>query len=77
MPVDNIITKTIWFAVNKNGFVGLYLDKPVRNKLTKKWESKYPFINSIIYNEIVDLVEKAKYTWENEPECITITNAKT
>lgn len=63
---------TIWFAVNKSGFVGLYNDEPIRNESTGKWESKTPFVNSLIYDQIVALVDKSGMTWENNPECITI-----
>ena len=63
---------TVWFAVNKNGFVGLYSDEPKRNKDIGKWESKLPFINSVIYEQIIDLVQKTSMTWDKEPECIQI-----
>ena len=66
-------TIQIWFAVNKNGFVGLYAEEPKRNSKIGKWESLYPFINSIIYKEISELVEKTKINWEHEPECITLS----
>ena len=63
---------TIWFAVNKNGFVGLYADEPKRNNELGKWESKHPFVNSIIYEQIVNLAEKSNLTWDKDPECIQI-----
>ena len=64
-------TLTVWFAVNKNGFIGIYSDEPKRNIETGKWESKFPFINSLIYDQICQLVEKAKLDWNKEPECIS------
>lgn len=66
------ISKTIWFAVNKSGFIGLYADEPKRNNTTGKWESKFPFINSNIYDQITSLVEKSNIDWKNEPECLTL-----
>jgi len=63
---------TIWFAVNKSGFIGLYYDEPTRNEETGKWDSKFPFVNSIIYDQIVKLVEKSNITWKNDAECLTL-----
>jgi len=65
-------TVEVWFAVNKNGFVGMYNEQPVRNEETGKWESKFPFVNSLAYDQIVALVEKAQMNWNNNPECITL-----
>lgn len=66
--------KTIWFAINKNGFIGLYAEEPKRNNETGKWESKYPFVNSLIYDQITKMIEKSNLSWESEPECISIGN---
>lgn len=66
-------TIQIWFAINKSGFVGLYLDEPKRNDKTGKWESQFPFINSKVNKEVCDLIEKIKMNWESEPECLTIS----
>ena len=64
-------TITVWFAVNKNGFVGMYAEEPKRNNKTGKWESKFPFVNSGVYNQIRELAEKVNFDWNKEPECIT------
>ena len=69
-------TINIWFAVNKNGFVGLYCDEPKRNIDNGKWESDSPFLNSVIYNQISDLVKRTKFSWNNNPECITFSTQK-
>ena len=63
---------TIWFEVNKSGFVGLFTEEPKRNEKTGKWDSEFPFVNSLVYDQVVVLVEKAGLKWENEPECINI-----
>ena len=39
---------SIWLAINKSGFIGLYKDCPIKNEKTGKWEDKYPIINSVI-----------------------------
>lgn len=63
---------TVWFAVNKGGFVGMYAEEPTRNEETGKWDSKFPFVNSIVYDQIVTLVEKSGFNWESEPQCLTL-----
>lgn len=64
-------TITIWFGVNKDNFVIMHTVEPTRNVETGKWESKYPFVNSVLYNEITKLVAKSKMTWESEAQCLT------
>lgn len=61
----------VWFCVNKDGFICMFADEPKRNTETKKWDSKFPFVNSILYDQIIKIVENAKMTWENDPEIIT------
>lgn len=65
-------TITVWFAVNKNGYLGMWLDEPTRNEETGKWEGKQPFINSVIYEGIKKLVEKSKMNWQSDAEALTI-----
>lgn len=65
-------TITIWFGVNKNGFVCMHSVEPVRNEKTGKWESKYPFVNSAIYDEICKLATKSKMSWNSEIEALTL-----
>lgn len=69
--MNNKKTITIWFAVNKNGFIGLYSNEPTRNNETGKWESKYPFVNSIIYQNIKNMIESSNFDWNQEPQCLT------
>jgi len=61
---------TIWFAVNKNGFINMFLNAPTRNKELGIWTSNHYFVNSSIYPQICTLVEKAKMNWDSEPEVI-------
>jgi len=63
---------TIWFAVNKNGNVRMFLDNPKKNTERGIWEGKYPYVNSIIYKDINKVVKQAKMTFENNPEVIEI-----
>ncbi len=69
---DKIKNIGIWFSINKNGFLNLSIDEPKRNNATKKWEFKYPYLNSVVYGEISDLVEKTKIGWDHEAEYLMI-----
>lgn len=60
----------VWFAVNRDGFVGMYMEKPIRNEETGHWDSKFPFVNPQAYQIIEKITEQAKMTWENDPECM-------
>ena len=62
----------IWFAVNKNGSVRMFLDNPKKNVDKGIWESKYPYVNSVLYKDICQVVKQAKMNFENNPECLEI-----
>ena len=64
-------TIQVWFAVNKNGFIGMFLDKPTKNEITGKWDSNHCFVNSLVYPQICSLVEKAGMNWDSEPEVVS------
>ena len=57
----------VWAATNKNGFLVITTDKPKKNEKTGKWEGTY-YNNSIIYNMVKDLFDKAHMNWQCEPE---------
>lgn len=61
-------TAKVWASINKNGFVMLWLDEPKRNEETGKWEAKYPYVNSVIYKQFSDFIQKTKLTWLSPPE---------
>lgn len=63
----------IWFAVNKNDHVVMFIEEPIKNEKLGKWESKYPYINSSIYKEICSLVQQSKMNWNSESQCIEIS----
>ena len=63
-------SQQIWFCVDKNGFICMFTEKPIKNVVKGTWESKNPYINSKIYNDICAIVQQAKMTFENEPEVI-------
>ena len=72
MDKEKLKSVQIWFAVNKNGQVRMFLDNPKRNINKGIWESKCPYINSLLYKDICQVVQQAKMTYENNPECLEI-----
>lgn len=62
----------VWTAVNRNGNIVSFTECPEKNTETGKWEAKHPFVNSVFYNQIKDLIVKANMTWESEPEYFEI-----
>lgn len=62
----------IWFAVNKNEKVVMFIDEPTKNESIGKWESKYPYINSLIYKDICKLVQQSKMNWNSEAQCVEL-----
>ena len=63
----------LYLVVNKSGFVGLHNEEPIRDKITGKWISNKPFINSAVQKKFEDLVKKTGMNWESEPEFFEIT----
>ena len=62
----------IWIGVNKNGKMSMHTVEPTRNELTGRWESKYPFCNSVVYNQFADMMKKVGLTWEHDCEFIEL-----
>lgn len=60
----------IWFCVNRNGRVRMFLDNPTKNVTRGIWESKKPFVNSVLYKDICHIVQQARMSFENNPEII-------
>ena len=65
-------TARFWLFMNKDGFIGMSIDKPDRNKATGKWDCKIPYCNSIIYANITDMIAKTQFGWMSEPEYLEI-----
>ena len=62
----------IWFAVNKNGKTIMSIEEPKKNEKTGKWETEYPYINSLIYKDICKLVQQSKMNWNSECQCVEL-----
>jgi len=67
---NNFITQQIWFVINKNNEILMFLDEPV--KQGNKWVGQKPYINSRIHEEISALAQQAQMSFENNPECIEV-----
>lgn len=70
--IDGKTIVQVWFAVNRDGFLGLYLEEPKRDDTTGKWVSDKPFLNTVLYRQVKDMVDKSKFTWSMDPECFAI-----
>lgn len=62
----------IWFAVNRNCKVRMFLENPTRNVTKGIWESNKPYINSLLYKDICHIVQQARMIFENNPEIIEV-----
>jgi hypothetical protein len=62
----------IWIGINKNGKISMHTVEPTRNELTGRWESKYPFCNSVVYNQFADMMKKVGLSWEHDCEFIEL-----
>ena len=65
-------TQTIWFAVNKNGKVVMFTEEPIKNESMGVWVSKSPYVNSVIYDDICEVVRRAKMGFNHECQCIEL-----
>lgn len=62
----------LWIGVNKNGNISIHTVEPTRNELIGRWESKFPYCNSMIYQQFTDMFKKIGMTWEQDCEFIEI-----
>jgi hypothetical protein len=58
----------VWAGVNKNGKLSLHGEQPVRDDDRGIWVSKLPFVNSVLYDQVATMFEKANITWTNDCE---------
>lgn len=65
--MENNKSLKCWAAVNKNGFLSLFIEQPKRNSEKGKWEGNL-YINSVAYKAIKELFDKVSFNWEKEPE---------
>lgn len=59
----------IYIVVNKDKALRMFVDEPYREG--DVWKGK-PFVNSVLYNQLAPIIEKAGLTFESNPEIIQI-----
>lgn len=62
----------LWVGVNKSGRISIHASEPIKNEISGRWESKFPFCNSIIQRQFEDMIQKVGLTWENDCEYIEV-----
>lgn len=65
-------TLKIWIGINKDGSLSLHAEVPFRDEDRGIWVSKYPFCNSVMYNELSKMITKSSMTWQSDPEYMEI-----
>jgi hypothetical protein len=60
---------TIWIAISKSGQVLLFTDEPERKN--DGWIGSY-YVNSAVYENVLNLVGKTSMTFDNDPEPIIL-----
>lgn len=75
MMKESLLNKSIpvWIAIAKDESVQLFTKEPKRGKTS--WIGEY-YINSIIYDSIVEMVENSSLTWASEPEFLELSFCK-
>ena len=57
-------TVKVWAGVNKDGKLSLHAEQPVKNEETGRWESKLPFVNSVMYKELSAMFAKTEINFD-------------
>ena len=57
----------LFITVNKNGFMSIWYDEPIKNEKLGKWRGSFPFCNSIMYNEFAVMIKEANINFISEP----------
>ena len=59
----------IWFGINKNRKVRMFLEEPTRDKDLNIWVGKN-FCNSVIQRQLEEMVKGTTLSWEDDPQVI-------
>lgn len=65
-------TIKIYIGVNKDNSISLHTETPVKDEERGIWVSRYPFCNSLMYNELSKMITKSALSWESEAELIEV-----
>jgi len=68
---DKAKSVVVWFGVNKNGDVRMFLDEEPKKNLERGiLVGNNPFVNSVLYEDLKQVVKNAKMTFNSDPQCI-------
>lgn len=62
----------VWFGINKNGKVRMFLDEPVRDDDLKIWVGKN-FCDSVIQKQLESMVKGTTLSWESDAQVIQLS----
>lgn len=74
MRKDSIIK--IWFGVNRDGYITLHLEQPVRDDANGVWRSERILCDSAVYKQITDAALLTGITWDDDPGYMEFTLRK-
>ena len=61
----------IWFGINKNRKVRMFLEEPTRDNDLNIWVGKN-FCNSVIQHQLEEMVKGTTLSWEDDPQVIQL-----
>ena len=61
----------IWFGINKNRKVRMFLEEPTRDKDLNIWVGKN-FCNSVIQRQLEEMVKGTTLSWNDDPQVIQL-----
>ena len=65
-------TINVWVGVNRNGSLSMHTEQPIKDEERGIWVSNKPFINSVIYNDLSNTIQKTNLSFESSPEFLKI-----
>ena len=65
-------TLIIWFGINKNNKVRMFLEEPTRDNDLKIWVGKN-FCNSVIQKQLENMVKGSSLSWESDAQVIQLS----
>ena len=63
---------TVWIGVNRNGKISMHTVEPTRDEDLGVWVSNSPFVNSVLYANLSQTIEKTPMNWESSCEVFQI-----
>ena len=61
----------IWFGINKNRKVRMFLEEPTRDNDLNIWVGKN-FCNSVIQYQLEEMVKGTTLSWDDDPQVIQL-----